>query len=184
MPNKKQSPKIEPSSGHINYLKNISKCCEAGMAVHSNDDGTSFYFCTKCFKACDAYIAPKKRVKKEKPVDSCIPNCAGCAYEATASTSRPCPEGKFYYSVPDGATSVENGKYILTKSTPNGWNDSIPKSDDVLSWNCPCKVTPSWLIWLRRIMLVVLGGLLVLAYFKFFFIVHVSDLGDLILLRR
>ena len=38
--------------------------------------------------------------------------------------------------------------------------------------------------WLRRILLVVAGMLIVLAYIKFAYIVHVSDLGDLILLKR
>jgi hypothetical protein len=41
-----------------------------------------------------------------------------------------------------------------------------------------------WHIWFRYIMFLVMGIMLTLAYFKFFYVIHTTGLGDLLLIRK
>lgn len=34
----------------------LSKCCDSVLKVSSSDEGTSFYICVACDKACDYYL--------------------------------------------------------------------------------------------------------------------------------
>lgn len=38
----------------------VSNCCRAELQVSSSDEGTSFYVCSSCNKACDVYSPPIK----------------------------------------------------------------------------------------------------------------------------
>lgn len=45
--------------------KLVSDCCGAGLKVEGSPEGTSFYVCLKCKKACDA-AADKKNKQPRK----------------------------------------------------------------------------------------------------------------------
>lgn len=36
--------------------KSLSNCCHAPLKINSGNEGTSFYYCSKCEKACDPAI--------------------------------------------------------------------------------------------------------------------------------
>lgn len=43
-----------PNVGHVETLKPLSDCCRAEVKVYTEDEGTCFYYCTKCDLPCDA----------------------------------------------------------------------------------------------------------------------------------
>lgn len=39
-----------------NRTKELSNCCKAPVHVHSADEGTSYYECKACWRACDLHV--------------------------------------------------------------------------------------------------------------------------------
>ena len=146
----------------------VSSCCKAEIR-HSDDGyGNKKPFCN----ACLLNIAPKKRVKKESEW-----RCGKCdggdfplhslhckkRVNATASTSRPCPEDC------KGDEKHLHVAYTGGEETSDQWRKRIrEEANEKIATTCMKEhSTPTWQIWFRRIMLVVLGGLIVLAWQKF-----------------
>jgi len=58
---KAMSDKIK-SSDEVGTLRLITKCCGADYIIHHSDEGTGYYSCVKCGKACDLTTTPVKVV--------------------------------------------------------------------------------------------------------------------------
>ena len=39
----------------------ISKCCEAEVKIVGGDEGTYYYFCSKCCEACDVKNSAERK---------------------------------------------------------------------------------------------------------------------------
>lgn len=153
---------------------NVSKCCRSELFVVSANDGTSYYSCAACGKASDPYIAPKKRVKKENSFDSNVGfrKNSGSFEIGELSKTRPCPKG-----------CIGDEKHLHVTYT-NGDTQTYSDSSNLNKTIQNHQIYTKLHTWSRRIMLVVLGGLCVMAYFRFTYEIHWDALGDLILLKK
>jgi hypothetical protein len=64
-------------------IKEISNCCKAPLITHSSDEGTGYYECSSCHKACDAAVEEQIKETVEWRRDCSngqehIPECQGC----------------------------------------------------------------------------------------------------------
>jgi hypothetical protein len=125
---------------------------------------------------------PKKRVKKDKTL---------------ISIWKDVPDkqmvGKNFYDALDRVAKMESAKidqkyiYDMLNEAVEEYNIATARTTDIPTFSGPYfppKGKVLWLIFFRYFLLIALGILLTLAYFKFFYVIHTNVLGDLVLTRK
>jgi hypothetical protein len=100
---------------------------------------------------------------------------------------------KYFYDALDRVAKMESAKidqkyiYDMLNEAVEEYNIATARTTDIPTFSGPYfppKGKVLWLIFFRYFLLIALGILLTLAYFKFFYVIHTNVLGDLVLTRK